>query len=123
MSTRKHGSFRYSKEDKEFIYYKTIYLFHTLEDNKTQNIFEEIKKDFNGLGISKISSCLDKYLDSRRNLRQLALDSKTEAKFIFICREDKRLKCETNATASKPQCEKGTESMQYREEERRGEKR
>tara|TARA_R110000782_G_scaffold3399_1_gene12501 strand:- start:2313 stop:3065 length:753 start_codon:yes stop_codon:yes gene_type:complete len=36
-------------------------------------------------------------------------------------REDKRLKCESNATASKPQCESGTESMQYREEKRREE--
>tara|TARA_R110000796_G_C14553666_1_gene434136 strand:+ start:371 stop:1090 length:720 start_codon:yes stop_codon:yes gene_type:complete len=37
-------------------------------------------------------------------------------------REEKRLKCESNATASKPQCESGTESMQYREEKKREEK-
>lgn len=38
-----------------------------------------------------------------------------------IREEKERLKCESNATASKPHCESDTESMQYREEEKRRE--
>tara|TARA_R110000782_G_scaffold20221_1_gene54814 strand:- start:9 stop:713 length:705 start_codon:yes stop_codon:yes gene_type:complete len=100
-----------------------------LESKMLFKRFKNVKEDINILiteghikdvdGFIEINF-LDEQLGERGKLSKQ--NSKNAKKRWVEKREAERLLCERNANASVPQCEEGTENMQYREEKKREEK-
>ena len=82
----KRNGIRYTDKQKETYYYQIIYLFHTLEDKRQNNIAEVL-----GLYMNLTSTLLTEYTLSNESLGELARESKSMDSFVSICIKHKNL--------------------------------
>ena len=64
-------------------YYNIIFLFHTLEENGTKRIADNLS-----LGESYTSTRIDRYIQSKENLNVLAKSINNMINFTNLCLED-----------------------------------